>query len=171
MIEKLSYKFDIDKIVEECYHIKETVGFCSLTNQISLKHTARVDSDNIWYEGCGSLIDLLPGKTHKDFTMINKELTGTYIESIIDTLQQDYSIGRARIMRLEPRKCMSLHVDLSKRIHIPVVTNTDALMIINNEIFHMPADGSAYLTDTTKRHTALNASKTNERLHLLFDLV
>jgi len=98
-------------------------------------------------------------------------LTGTYIESIINTLQQQYSIGRARIMRLEPRKCMSLHVDLSKRIHIPVVTNTDALMIINNEIFHMPADGSAYLTDTTKRHTALNASKTNERLHLLFDLV
>lgn len=171
MIDTLDYIFDIDKIEKECYDIIDSVKFCPTTNQIGIKHTKKAHDTQKWYEGCGSLIKLMPRVCNNDFTEINSDLTGTYIEYVCEELQKTYRIGRARIMRLEPKRCMSLHVDLSKRIHIPVVTNTDALMIINNEVFHMPADGSAYLTDTTKRHTALNASKTDDRIHLLFDLL
>lgn len=170
-IEKLDFTFDIEKIRAECIGIEDTVGFCHETNQIGLKHTENIHETQTWYQGCGQMTHLMPRYTNKDFTVINEELKGSYLEHVIEELQKTYSIGRARIMKLEPRKCMSLHVDLSKRIHIPVITNLDALMIINNEVHHMPADGSAYLTDTTKRHTALNASKDEERLHLLFDLV
>tara|TARA_B100000497_G_scaffold125748_2_gene162910 strand:+ start:2261 stop:2779 length:519 start_codon:yes stop_codon:yes gene_type:complete len=170
-IEKLDYEFDIIRLVDECVNLQDTIGFCPDTNQIGLKHTENIHESQTWYQGCGQITHLMPKFMNKDFTVINENLKGSYLEYVIKELQKTYAIGRARIMRLEPRKCMSLHVDLSKRIHIPVITNLDALMIINNEVHHMPADGSAYLTDTTKRHTALNASKDEERLHLLFDLV
>lgn len=170
-IEKLDYKFDIIRIVDECVNLQDTIGFCLDTNQIGLKHTPTTHESQTWYQGCGQMTKLMPKYMNNDFTVINENLKDSYLEHVIKELEKNYNIGRARIMRLEPRKCMSLHVDLSKRIHLPVITNLDALMIIDNEIHHMPADGSAYLTDTTKRHTALNASKTEERLHLLFDLV
>jgi len=171
MIEKLAYKFDINKLVDECNDVMNKIGFRPETDQIGLKHTKNVKDGEEWYEACGRLRDLFPFKSNSDFTIINQELKGSYIEFLCKELESDYNIGRARIMLLEPRKCMSLHVDLSKRIHVPIITNTDALMIINNEIFHMEADGSAYLTDTTKKHTALNASTTQHRVHLLFDLI
>ena len=39
-------------------------------------------------------------------------------------------------------------------------------MVIENEAFHMPANGSAYLTDNTKYHNFFNGSEI-ERVHLV----
>ena len=73
-------------------------------------------------------------------------------------------------MAMQHKKVMSIHTDTSKRIHIPLVTNENCLMMIERQIYHMPADGHAYLADTTKPHTAFNADHKLLRLHLLFDL-
>ena len=85
-----------------------------------------------------------------------------YINSII----KDLNLYRTRVMNMEPKTCYTLHRDPEKRIHIPVITNNNCFLIINNEIKHYPADGNYYLTDTTQLHTAVNASRKN-RIHIV----
>ena len=53
---------------------------------------------------------------------------------------------------------------MTKRMHIPVITNKHCFLIINNEIKHYPADGNHYLVDTTQPHTAVNASRENRTI-------
>lgn len=184
-VTELDYNFDNVELLKEVNNIIVKVGLHKHHNQISLKHTKTVD-DNLWYQGCGSLkykfgenfIDkagnLIENEIkleQKNFTILNKELEGTYIQEVHDTIAKDYTFGRFRIMAMPHKKCMSMHIDTSKRIHIPVYSNENCLMIIDSQVYHMPANGKAYLTDTTKPHTALNANHSFMRLHLLFDLI
>lgn len=170
---KLDYNFDITNLKKECHDIIEKVGLHSETNQISLKHTAERDDRNLWYEGVGSFRKEtnLKRLQQKDFTELNKNILDTYIGQVYKEITKEYDTGRCRIMGLPGQKCMTLHYDMTKRIHIPIETNEDCLMIIDNEVIHMPADGSVYLTNTFKRHTALNANWDFMRLHLVFDLL
>lgn len=184
-VQTLDYKFNIERLTKECQTIIGNIGLHKHHNQISLKHTADELLDDIWYQGCGSLKykfgeDFFDDSGNlkesevkleqSNFTRLNKALDGTYIQEIHDTLANDYKFGRMRIMAMPHKKCMSIHTDTSKRIHVPIVTNKNCLMIIDNQVYHMPANGNAYLTDTTKPHTALNANHSFTRLHLLFDL-
>ena len=185
-INVLDYNFDIEQLTSECKNLIDTVDLHKHHNQISLKHTADDLLDDLWYQGCGSLkykfgedfIDddgNLKENTvkleQKDFTRLNTALAGTYLEQVHNDIAKDYTFGRLRLMAMPHKKCMSMHTDTSKRIHIPIVTNENCLMIIDNQVHHMPANGKAYLTDTTKPHTALNANHSFMRLHLLFDLI
>jgi len=85
-----------------------------------------------------------------------------YVNSILS----DLKMYRTRVMNLKSKTCYTYHKDLSKRIHIPVETNKDCFMIINNEVKHYPADGNYYVVDTTQYHTALNASML-DRIHIV----
>ena len=85
-----------------------------------------------------------------------------YTNSIISELK----MYRTRVMRLRPKTCYSYHVDLTKRIHIPLITNNDCFMIINDELYRYPADGNYYITDTTKKHTFVNTSH-DDRIHIV----
>ena len=60
--------------------------------------------------------------------------------------------------------------DPEKRIHIPIITNPGCRMVIEDESYHMPADGSAYITDNTKYHNFFNGGET-DRLHLVATLI
>lgn len=179
------YNFDISKIKNECDEIINKVGLHEHHNQISLKHTGNDKFGNNWYQGCGSLkyvfgegggldsdgnpIEHEVKLTQSDFTVLNSELD--YLAHVHNVLSEDYDIGRFRIMAMKHKKVMSMHTDTSKRIHIPIITNENCLMVIDRVIYHMDADGSVYLTDTTKPHTAFNANHKFLRLHLLFDLI
>jgi len=163
MIEISNYNFDIPRLEAQCKNLLLKHG-TSTTTQMSLKHTGK--SKDAWFDGTGTLFS-----NKKDFTILNEELKGTYLEQVHDIIAEDYDFSRMRIMRLFGRSCMSLHFDNEKRIHIPVTTNENCLMIVDNEVVFMPADGSAYLVDTTKIHTALNSNSNFERIHLLFDLL
>jgi hypothetical protein len=79
---------------------------------------------------------------------------------------KDLNMVRARVMKLRPFNCYSYHKDASQRMHIPLITNDKCFMIIENEVFHYPADGTAYLINTTKMHTALNAGH-EDRIHIV----
>ena len=163
MIEISNYKFDIPRLEAQCKHLLFKHG-TETTTQMSLKHTGK--SDNAWFDGIGTLLS-----KKDDFKILNEELKGTYLEQVHDIIAKDHEFTRMRIMRLFGRSCMSLHFDSENRIHIPVTTNKNCLMIVDNEVVFMPADGSAYLVDTTKIHTALNSNLDFERIHLLFDLL
>ena len=43
-------------------------------------------------------------------------------------------------------------------------------MVIEDESFHMPADGSVYITDNTKYHNFFNGGEI-DRLHLVSTLM
>lgn len=83
----------------------------------------------------------------------------------INRLMDKYGLFRTRLMMSQPKTCLTLHRDLSKRIHIPLMTTPDSVMIIENQVYHLEA-GKVYLTNTTLRHTAVNASLKG-RLHIV----
>ena len=93
-------------------------------------------------------------------------LSKTYLKNIYDVLSEHYKIGRMRILKLNSRTSLSFHRDPEARLHIPIITNPGALMIVENNAYHMRADGSVYYVDTTKYHTALNGGE-YERVHIV----
>ena len=79
---------------------------------------------------------------------------------------KEHDMTHTRVMKLLPRTCYSYHKDRTKRIHIPVTTNEHCWVVVNEEMSHLPADGSDFVVDTTQMHTAVNASS-EERIHIL----
>ena len=67
---------------------------------------------------------------------------------------------------MKPKTCYTYHKDYTKRIHIPIITNEKCMFIIDDEVVRFPADGDYYLVDTTKMHTAINASF-EDRIHIV----
>lgn len=165
---KLNYNFDLDRLAEESLELFEKHGD---SGQISLKHRENSDKESLWDDGVGSSFSGQQILNTKEYKVLNEMLKGTYLEKVHDTMAKDYNFGRLRLMKLSGRQCMSLHVDLETRIHIPIITNENCLMIVDDEVIHMPADGNAYVVDTKKRHTALNSNKDFDRIHLMFDLL
>ena len=86
-----------------------------------------------------------------------------YTNSIIE----DLYMFRTRVMVIKPKTCLSLHADPKKRIHIPIDTNENCFIMIDQYAQHLSADGSAYLVDTTKLHTSINASLGINRTHIV----
>lgn len=85
-----------------------------------------------------------------------------YTNSVIN----DLGMCRTRIMRMKEKSCYTYHQDATQRIHIPLITNDNCFMIIEDEIHRYPANGNYYIVDTTKRHTFVNASL-EERIHIV----
>lgn len=101
----------------------------------------------------------------EDFSILCDQFKGTLFEELYNALSNKYKLGRVRIMKMEPRKCMSWHIDASPRLHFPIKTQKGCFMVIEDEIIHLPYS-EWWMTDTTKNHTAFNASDT-DRLHLV----
>jgi hypothetical protein len=71
------------------------------------------------------------------------------------------------VMLLKPKACYTLHRDLTKRVHLAVVTDPRCLFLKGREAFHIPADGVPHLIDTTEEHTAMNCTFDVERIHVV----
>ncbi len=102
----------------------------------------------------------------ESFTEICPDFEATYIEEVYNDIQAKYKVGRVRFLMKPPRSCLSWHRDPDKRIHIPIITNPGCRMVIEDESFHLPADGRAYITDNTKYHNFFNGSEI-DRVHLV----
>ena len=106
----------------------------------------------------------------KKYSEVCKPFKGTYIEEVYNTISAEWKIGRMRFLMKPPRSCLSWHRDPERRIHIPIITNPGCRMVIEDESFHMPADGSVYITDNTKYHNFFNGGEI-DRLHLVSTLM
>jgi len=100
------------------------------------------------------------------YTEFVKELADTYFKDVYDELSKRYKLGRVRILLKEPRSTLSWHRDPEPRLHIPIITNPGCLMVIEETAKHMPADGSAWITNNTKYHNAFNGGEEG-RVHLV----
>jgi hypothetical protein len=104
-----------------------------------------------------------------DFTELCSVFSNTAFEEVYKILKNQFNIGRLRLMKSIPKTCLTWHCDDTKRIHYPISTQDGCLMIIEDEVKHLPAN-TWWLTNTLVKHTALNASAEN-RIHLVVSLL
>jgi hypothetical protein len=125
----------------------------------------RIDSD-------GNL-DFGEGKTRSGVKLQewnwwrDENYNSAWLKSFLDQLSPRI-IGRIRMMRIRPRACYSWHRDPNPRIHVPLITQSDNFMVINNESKHLYQD-FYWWTDTTKFHTAINCSD-KDRFHIVIEV-
>ena len=166
-IEKLKHYIDTERIYTELQTFvlnddkyRDQLSDTYLSLQICLQGT---DAEMDPYFGSRNLQYLIDeGLEEKDFNVfLFPELD--YTNAIIEDLE----LVRTRVMIFKPKTCLTLHVDPTERVHIPIETNENCFLMINQYAHHLFADDSAYLCDTTQLHTAINASLDTNRLHLV----
>lgn len=163
--------FDIHRLRNEFQNIVKSVPFDELTNQISI--STRPGNEENPYDGVGSLYDYEKKQfwaSEDQFSEVANAFKNTYIEEVIKKANSafEFNFGRARLMRLNPKNCLSLHNDFDIRFHIPLVTNPQCYFAFEDgPIFHIPADGQLYWTNTLLKHTVLNGNNEQERVHLV----
>ena len=83
-----------------------------------------------------------------------------------------FKLGRMRLMIMKPKTCLTIHTDKDLRYHIAIRTNENCLLMTDDkkhgwQAEHIPTDGFVYQFDARKKHTAINASETESRIHLV----
>ncbi|MEK9668301.1 MAG: aspartyl/asparaginyl beta-hydroxylase domain-containing protein [Deltaproteobacteria bacterium] len=107
--------------------------------------------------------DPIDEKKYSEFVKLFED---TYFKEIYDTLISRYQLGRIRLLWKLPRTTLSWHRDPEPRLHIPIITNPGAHMVIEEINHHMPADGSVWITNNTRYHNAFNGGE-EDRVHLV----
>tara|TARA_B100001750_G_C15440349_1_gene563231 strand:- start:244 stop:840 length:597 start_codon:yes stop_codon:yes gene_type:complete len=104
------------------------------------------------------------------YTEFVETFKNTYLKDVYDQLSKKYRLGRCRLLWKKPRTTLSWHRDPEPRLHIPIITNPGSIMVIEEHAFHMPADGSVWITDNTKYHNFFNGGE-EERIHFVASVV
>jgi aspartyl/asparaginyl beta-hydroxylase (cupin superfamily) len=144
---------DIDRkaILNEVDHILKRLNLnWKKVDQIGLQaHKPNLDPIDYWSKTLGKVTEIEYPETYYKYPIWDTPLINRFMDK--------YGLVRTRIMKSNPRTCLSLHRDLSKRIHIPLFTNDNCFMVIDDQVYRMPPN-NIYLADTTQPHTAVNAS-------------
>jgi hypothetical protein len=174
---KLPMKFDSDELRRAHDEVLKVVSYDGLgVNAICLNQIPGNESS---YTG-GNLRGIYwtrPDSTYEEvqredyideirYSQFVPAFEHTYFKHVFGEMSKVMTLGRMRLLKTKPRTTLSWHRDPEPRIHIPIITNPGAIMIINNHCTHMPADGSVYFTDTRGYHTAVNGGE-EERVHLV----
>ncbi len=93
------------------------------------------------------------------------------LQDIYDTFKF-IRLTRGRVIIADPGFKMTKHVDGAhiNTLHIPITTNLKTAIVIDEEEFHLPVDGSAYLINATIPHFAYNDSQIDSRMHITFPI-
>jgi hypothetical protein len=185
-VRKLEFKFDIEKLKTALDEILQ-ISNVNRMDQICLTYapTFPHHPDGHEYQGAGSLIyeyykdgDGVKSRPRPEgefppeisFTDFVPKFKHTYFYHVWKTLSTKYKLGRMRFMKLVPTQCYTWHMDPTEHIHVPLVTNPGNKLVIGDNTYFLPADGSSYATDTTKLHTAFNGGK-EDRYNLLINIL
>ena len=174
-------KFDISRLQKA---LKEVLSRKSYDDAAGTKYIAGIslnqipgDPDSVKGENVKGIYWTKPDSSGKEtkrakkinetlYTEFVKDLEDTYFKEVYDTLSKRFKLGRVRILLKEPRSTLSWHRDPEPRLHIPIITNPGCIMVIENVAKHLPANGSAYITNNIKYHNAFNGGEEN-RVHLV----
>lgn len=94
----------------------------------------------------------------------------TIFEEIFDLVNCKYKTARIRFMKSKPNTAMNWHKDPIPRLHYPIQTQQGCLMVIEDEVYHLPLNKWTMAQTHTGFHTAINCSK-QERIHLVADIL
>lgn len=171
LIWKTEFFVDLPRLTQEISELISSVGFHSSTNQIGLTHTLDCSEADRYYESVGSLYDYEKDiflHHERDFSVFNRALAGTYLEWIYHNVP--FRVARMRLMRLLPKRCLSIHDDTGPRYHFAVKTNPNSYLFFPDQgtSVQIPANGYLYGIKATEMHTAFNADSKEERIHLVF---
>ena len=168
--QKQDVKFDINelqKAYKEILKIKNFSGIEGVSNFVAISLTQIPgDPDSIKGNKARGVFWTKPDKSGKEVVRDQKideaaysefidEYNDTYFKEVFETLSSKYKLGRLRILLKEPRSTLSWHRDPEPRLHIPIITNPGAIMVVDHVAKHMPADGSVWVTNNTKYHLSL----------------
>lgn len=185
-VERLDLQFDPELLLAEWHACRARLelsgeytdhGFSGLA--VTRRPGVAVPTSNdlsgrYWTHGAAPADDpLVPHEDLVDeaaFVELHPDFTGTYFETVVDALRERFTIGRVRLNVKSKWNCNSWHRDPEPRLHVPIVTDPGALMIVDHHVTHLPADGGVYFTDTRRWHTALNGGQ-DDRVHLVAALV
>lgn len=162
-VTKLPYQFDADELLS----IYETVD-----NQHYQSYITSLDGQTYAYDYdfIKEQISLKNFHLLNEMTVMNKFFVDSYVEEVYNTIAADFNVSRARFMTLDKdKRGYSYHKDASKRLHIPLVTNEDNILLVDDVVYRLDVPGALYEVDTTKKHTALNLGW-EDRVHIVFDL-
>ena len=137
---------------------------------------------NLKYRECDEPLSFeeklqLGSGTLRDQDIIKRQDYTQHIFPLIKKLENqiyNYSNGyltidRIRFMNMTPITCLSYHIDPdSIRYHIPLITDTNAFFVVDDKVERMPDIGRLYSLQTNVKHTAINASTSANRLHIVF---
>jgi len=180
MIKEVEIDINHHKMVDEVLQMGIMDFLYSNNKQMAVQHRG-IEGDRQLTESCQSLVydwDRYNPKTDdippvRDqildehlFTETCDMFNDTYIGELIDILRSKFDVYRGRFMLMKYKTCLSMHVDQSPRLHIPIITNPDCFMVINDTVCRLQS-GKTYIVDTRLPHTAINAGK-KDRLHLVF---
>jgi len=155
-MKKLPFKFDIEELKKGLKDIEKYASFDNPTGQIGLTHTANeYEGKDKRYEACGSFSSK-SFPTENDFTEFNEDLKDTYFYEVYKTLSTMYNLGRVRLLQIQPKRCLSWHIDQQERIHVPIISNSGNILAILNKCYFLPADGSSYIVNLILTHSAFN---------------
>ena len=154
-VEKIEININISNVISEVeqYIFSEK----NFVDQICLQGLTENGDP---YYGSRGMLEVDSEYTENDFC-VNLFPDMEYTNSLIG----DLGLKRTRIMRMKPKTCLSYHYDRTWRVHVPLITNSKCFLLIDGTAYHVPADG-AYKVNTTKYHTAINASF-EARTHLV----
>ena len=174
-------KFDILKLREA---LKQVLSRKEYDDAVGTKYIASIslnqipeDPDSIKGENVKGIYWTKPDSSGKEakrakridetkYTEFVKDLEDTYFKEVYDILSKKFKLGRVRILLKEPRSTLSWHRDPEPRLHIPIITNPGCIMVIEEVAKHLPADGSAWLTNNLKYHNFFNGGE-EDRVHLV----
>lgn len=183
MLQKLNLDFDFEKIVDDYRKLNLDQILIDNKRQYCLQKRPEITGNLQYVEGAQSLefdwegydptIHKHPKLRKKflkqeEFTEVCDLYRGMYIGEVIQYLYDEYHASRGRLMMLDWKTCLTYHADATTRLHVPIVTNENCFMVINDNVVRLPF-GDAYIVDTKQYHTAINASKTS-RTHMVFCL-
>lgn len=158
-IEVLEDNIDFKAILEEANSVKVALGKgWKDISQVGLQaHKPDLDPAKEWTASFGRPDQIPYPENYFKYPLFKLPT--------INRIMDKYGMKRTRIMKSNPKTCLSLHTDLTKRIHIPLITNDKCFMAIEDRNYYLEP-GKIYLTNTTLRHTAVNASE-SLRVHIV----
>lgn len=148
-----------------------------ISNQIGLRH--RPYAFDKWLDAVGGAKDNQEGKKETDFSVWNEDVP-QYLVDVVESVakENNFKIGRVRIMRLMPKTGLMMHEDFEKRVHLVITTNKGCYISTPTTVeqgadyqivgYHIPADEHFYKIDTTVYHFVYNSGDT-ERVHLVIN--
>lgn len=156
LIRKLDLKFSPEELAAG---LKLVLPYFDQRNQVCINSEA--EAKDPLYHNTGVLnVDVEPRCTY-----LNPQFRDSIFEKVLRSLDCPHS--RARVMRLNPRSCYSMHWDTTPRFHLALETHhTSYLFFHDNVPVHIPADGHIYWVDTRKPHSAINCHS-EPRYHLV----
>lgn len=150
---------DVESLVES---LKDYI-----TKQISDREQIPLRRPDDW-DGTGELRDSGRPLNLELLMSFKNWVPGT---ELLQKVATDFGVkeyGRVRMLILGPRTNYSFHHDPDAwRLHIPLITNENAFMIVHGKLWHLPV-GNAYLVKVKDHHCAMNAGN-EDRIHIVFD--